>query len=125
MKKKFMLILIAGMLLGTVTGCGDMIAQKAEEAWQEAQDKIMESVKEEINEQVQKILEENQIEIPEDFDIENFNVGELEDATGLDFSSLENMDKLDLGELDLSQLEDLLEQLMSVDFESVESNLAE
>lgn len=125
MKKKLMTMLMAATMVMTMAGCGDALSQKAEEALQEAQEKIMETVKEEINTQVEKIMEENGVEIPEDFDIEDFNVEELEEATGLDFSTLENMEKIDLGELDLSQLEALLEQLMSIDFESIESNLAQ
>ncbi len=125
MKRKLLMMFTITAMIFTLVACGDEIGKKAEEAWQDAQEKIMEAVKEEISDQVQKIMEENQVEIPEDFNIEDFNVEELEDATGLDFSTLENIEKIDLGELDLSQLEELLEQLLSVDFEAIESNLAE
>jgi len=125
MKKKLIMVFMMITMLTALNGCGEEIGKKAEEAWQDAQEKIIESVKADINEKVQEILEENQVEIPEDFNIEDFNVGELEDATGLDFSTLENMEKIDLGELDLSQLEELLEQLLSIDFEAIESNWAE
>jgi len=125
MKKNLITVFMMITMLTALSGCGDEIGKKAEEAWQDAQEKIMESVKAEINDKIQEIMEENQVEIPEDFNFEDFNIEELADATGLDFSTLENMEKIDLGELDLSQLEELLEQLLSVDFEAIESNLAE
>lgn len=123
--KKVLATVAAVTLLVTMTGCGDMIGQKAEDALQSAKEKVMESVKEEINTQVQKILEENGVENAADFDIEDIEVGELEEATGLDFSALENMEKIDLGKLDMSQLQELLEQLLSVDFQTIESNLSQ
>lgn len=123
--KKIIAAVAAAVVLTAVTGCGEAIGQKAEDTLQSAKEKVLESVKEEINTQVQKILEENGVENAADFDIEEIKVDELEEVTGLDFSTLENMEKIDLGKLDLSQLQELLEQLLTIDFEKVEDSLSQ
>ncbi len=125
-KKRWAVLCTVVALAVSMTGCGDALEKKAEEAIQEAKEKIIETVKEEINNKVQDVLSENGIEGAEDFDINDFeglDIGELENSTGLDFSALENMDKLDFGELDLSQLQELLEQLMDIDFEAIGNNI--